>query len=165
MINSLEELRNSLTLDDLNKYYEESIGKNPEEIKDLLKSHDVEISTECANDCYKFCESVIKIKESELNNVAGGTYGDPSIPSKIKSALNKAIDLLEDESKYNAEFLKMIAKQAAQDLRDLLNRQFDVTVFKQTLKDIVVGDIGVFVFSSNYLKYACDCIQHAQTLL
>ena len=30
MINSLEELRNSLTLDDLNKYYEESIGKNPE---------------------------------------------------------------------------------------------------------------------------------------
>ena len=53
MINSLEELRNSLTLDDLNKYYEESIGKNPEEIKDLLKGHDVEISIECADDCYK----------------------------------------------------------------------------------------------------------------
>ena len=36
MINNLEELRKTIPLDDLNKYYEESLGKNPEEIRDLL---------------------------------------------------------------------------------------------------------------------------------
>ena len=47
MIKTFEELRNSESLENLYKYYNESLGKSIEEIKALLKGYGVEVSDEC----------------------------------------------------------------------------------------------------------------------
>lgn len=165
MINTLEELRNSDSLENLNKYYEESLGKNVEEIKILFNCYGIEISDECAKECFDFYKSVEAIKDEELIEVAGGYDVNPTIPAKVRMRIEHAIRLLDDERRYKDSVVLAAAKNASQDLKDLLSKTFNREEFKKSLRDILLFDMGIFIFSSNGFKFASDCIQDAQRLL
>ena len=164
MIKTLEELRNSVSLENLYKYYDESLGKSAKEIKALLNGYGVGVSDECAEECYNFCKDVVAIKDEELIEVAGGT-GDASVPGNVRQYLNKAIKILDDERRYNTELEKLASRGASEDLKNLLNQPFERESFKKSLVDIVIGDIGLLAFSNTSLKCATDCIQLAQSVL
>ena len=59
--------------------------KKVEEIKMLLNGYGVEVSTECAKECFDFCQEVIELEDEELTEVAGGV-GDASVPDKAKNS-------------------------------------------------------------------------------
>lgn len=165
MINTLEELRNSDSLENLNKYYEESLGKNAEEIKALFNSYGIEMSDACAKECFDFYKSVEAIKDEELVEITGGYDVNPTVPINVRNRIEHAIRLLDDERRYNNPLILEAAKNISQDLKDLLSKTFNREEFKQRLKDILLLDIGLLVFSSNALKFVSDCIQDAQRLL
>ena len=165
MINTLEELRKSESLENLYKYYDESLGKNVEEIKTLFNGYGIEISDECAKQCFDFYKSVEAIKDEELSDVAGGYDVNPAVPAEVRICLVNAIKLLDNEKRYNTPIVLEAAKSASQHLKDLLAKTFNREEFKQGLKDILLYDIGILVFSNNALKFVSDHIQQAQRLL
>ena len=73
MFNTLKEMQETLSYDDLCKYANESLGKSSEEIKELLKSYGVEVSDSTANECYEFIKGIDVVSDEELENVAGGS--------------------------------------------------------------------------------------------
>ena len=164
MIKTLEELRNSINLENLYKYYDESLGKNADEIKKLLCGYGVEVSDECAKECFEFCKGVKAIADEEMIEVAGGE-GDPSVPERVRNCINMAIKMLDDERRYNTTPILLVAKNCSQSLKDLLNRPFDREYFSQKLKDMMLFDIGLLVFSNTSLKFVVDCIQEARKSL
>ena len=164
MFKSLEELRNNESLENLNKYYDESLGKNADEIKKLLSGYGVEVSDECAKECFEFCKGVKVIADEEMLEVAGGE-GDSSVPERVRNCLNMAIKTLDDERRYNTAPILLVAKNCSQSLKDLLNRPFEREYFSQKLKEMMLFDIGLLVFSNTSLKFVVDCIQEARRSL
>ena len=73
MFNTLKEMQEALSYTDLCKYADESLGKSAEEIKEILKSHDIEVTDSTANECYEFMKGINVLSEEELDNVAGGS--------------------------------------------------------------------------------------------
>lgn len=124
MINSLKELREKISLDDLDKYYEESLDKNAEEIKDLLKGYNVDISLECANECYEFCKRYIELKEEDLINVAGGAT-DSVLPEHIRGLVMAAHAVLGKIQQFESPNVKI----DVQICREILKRN----IKKQTI--------------------------------
>ena len=164
MFKSLEELRNNDTLENLNKYYDESQGKSADEIKKLLSGYGVEVSDECAKECFEFCKGVKEIADEEMIDVAGGE-GDSSVPIKARNCLNAAIRLFDNEKKYNSAMHLSVARNCSQSLKELLNRPYEKEYFSKTLLDMILYDIGLLVFSCTALKFAVDCIQEARSSL
>lgn len=75
MINSLKQLQETLSKEDLARYYNESTGKTPEEIKELFKNNNIEISDEAAIECFEFCKNIVDITKDGLDEqVVGGRH-------------------------------------------------------------------------------------------
>ena len=72
MFNTLKELKESLLPEELLKYSLELQGKSSEELKAILKAHDIEISDVVANECYERLNTVKTMSDEELENVTGG---------------------------------------------------------------------------------------------
>ena len=79
MYNTLEEIRNTLSVKELNKYGDEAEGKTAEEIIEMLKKYNIEISLEAAREAVEFLRDFndVEVQDHELVDVAGGTcYSD-----------------------------------------------------------------------------------------
>lgn len=164
MIKTFEELRKSESLENLYKYYNESLGKSIEEIKALLKGYGVEVSDECLKECYNFCKGFEAIKDDEVDEIAGG-IGDASVPERARHFLNSAIKKLDNERFFNTEPLKYAAKECSETLKNLLNQPYEKESFKNALTRVLLEDIGLLVFSNNAFQFVASCIQEAQRSL
>ena len=160
MINTLKELRYKESLENLDKLYDESLGKTPEEIKKIYSSYGVEVSDACAKECYEFCKGCAEINEKELANVAGG-YGHPSIPGNIRVHLDLAIKILSRTDRFKSELIKIAAQNCVTSLKALMDQQFDREKYKNGLLEIVL-EIGIFSLSDLNIKVALSNIQAAQ---
>ena len=72
MFNTLKEMQETISYEDLCKYTYESFGKSPAEIKELLKSYNIEVTDSVAKECFVFMESINVINDDQLDNVSGG---------------------------------------------------------------------------------------------
>ena len=132
MINSLKELRETLSLEDLDKYYAESLNKNAEEIKDLLKEYNVDVSLECANECYEFCKRYVELKEEDLLNVAGGIM-DPALPEHIRGLVMGAHAVLGKIQQFESPNVKIDVQICREILKRNIKKQ---TIDKEFRLDI-----------------------------
>ena len=73
MFNTLKEIEDALSYENLCKYTDEVMGKSKEEIKEILKSHNIEASDFAVDECYDYIKDITAISEEELENVAGGS--------------------------------------------------------------------------------------------
>ena len=78
MYNTLKEIQDALSYEDLCKYVDKTIGKTAEEIIKILKKDNIEISAEAAKECVEYLKGVDAILNKELENVTGGV-----LPSEI----------------------------------------------------------------------------------
>ena len=85
MFNTLNELKGSLSIEELLKYSNELVGKSSEEIKAVLKTHDIEVSDMAAGECFEYLNAVKTMSDEELENVTGGgcesTYSSDTFKS------------------------------------------------------------------------------------
>ena len=155
MINSLKELRENVPLEDLDKYYKESSGKNAEEIRELLKGYNVEVSLECANECYEFCKRVVELDE-ELASASGG-IGNSGIPEHIAELIRGAIFFLEKVEKSESSDVRSVVRLPLTVLKFNLTKQSIDEGFKSDMKTVhlVLGDH----------RYSCPEINKAFILI
>ena len=73
MYNTLKQIQEALSDEDLNKYANKAIGKNAEEIVEILKKDNIEVSLEAAKECVDYLKSIDIVSDEELENVTGGT--------------------------------------------------------------------------------------------
>ena len=73
MYKTLKELQEALSDEALYKYADKAADKNAEEIIEMLKSDNIEISIEAAKECVDCLKGIEIISNEELENVAGGT--------------------------------------------------------------------------------------------
>ena len=77
MFNTLKEMQETIPYEDLCKYTYESVGKSAEEIKELLKSHDIEVTDSVAKECYDFMKDIDVMTDDELMMISGGERNGP----------------------------------------------------------------------------------------
>lgn len=91
MFNTLKEIQETLSYDDLRKYAAESLDKSPVEIKELLKSYNIEVSDSAANECYELVNSINIVGEEELENVTGGTCYSSGVANPETGAVKEYV--------------------------------------------------------------------------
>lgn len=73
MYKTRKEIIDALEEKDLNEYGKKAVGKSPEEIVEIFKEGNIDISIDAAKECFDYLKSVDVIEDEELDNVAGGT--------------------------------------------------------------------------------------------
>ena len=73
MYNTLKEIQDSLSEKELFMYADKAEGKTPEEVVEMFKTDNIDISIEAAKEGIDYLKGVEIVSDEELENVTGGT--------------------------------------------------------------------------------------------
>ena len=73
MYNTLKEIQDALSEEELYMYADKAEGKTAEEVVEILKRDNIEISIEAAKECVDYLKDIEIVSDEELENVTGGT--------------------------------------------------------------------------------------------
>lgn len=73
MYNTLKEIQDALSDKQLYMYADKAEGKTPEEVVEMFKTDNIDISIEAAKEGIDYLKGVEIVSDEELENVAGGT--------------------------------------------------------------------------------------------
>ena len=73
MYHTLKEIQDALSDKQLYMYADKAEGKTPEEVVEMFKTDNIEISIEAAKEGIDYLKGVEIVSDEELENVAGGT--------------------------------------------------------------------------------------------
>ena len=73
MYTTLKEIQDSLSEKELFMYADKAEGKTPEEVVEMFKTDNIEISIEAAKEGIDYLKGVEIVSDEELENVTGGT--------------------------------------------------------------------------------------------